>query len=207
MPIVCHNDLSAVSSSSKGKQVFNIKSKTFWTFLPDFALVLKNSFSLKLPVGLPFISFCSKDNILLAEDAISWELLVIRLFWCLLPSQDSLVRMRSAVVDSAPLALKRFTLWDVIDLETLVRCRSTVWQGLTKSQQRLIEGLIVIILFFLSKEAEFSDESLQSHVACTVKRLHNTMVPCHSWDKWRWTTPSGWKKACKIKLKNARSRL
>ena len=106
MPIVCHNDLFAVSSSSKGKQVFNIKSKTFWTFLPDFALVLKNSFSLKLPVGLPFISFCSKANILLAEDAISWELLVIRLFWCLLPSQDSLVRMRSAVVDSAPLARK-----------------------------------------------------------------------------------------------------
>ena len=95
----------------------------------------------------------------------------------------------------------------VIDLETLVRCWSTVWQILKKSQQRLIEWLIAIILFYLSKEVECLDESLQSHVACTVKRLHNTMVPCHSWDKWRWTTPSGWKKACKIKLKNARSRL
>ena len=62
-------------------------------------------------------------------------------------------------------------------------------------------------LIFLSKEVECSDESLQSHVACTVKRLHNTMVPCHSWDKWRWTAPSGWKKACKIKLKNACIRL
>lgn len=29
-------------------------------------------------------------------------------------------------------------------------------------------------------EVECPDESLQSHVACAVKRLHNTMVPCHS---------------------------
>ena len=80
------------------------KIKNFLNVSPDFELVSKNGFSLKLPVGLPFFSFSSKANILLAEDAISWELLVTRLFWCLLPSQDSLVRMRSAVVDSVPLA-------------------------------------------------------------------------------------------------------
>ena len=94
MSIDCRNDLFAVSSSSKGKQVFNIKSKTFWTFSPDFALVSKNGFSLKLPVGLPFFSFSSKANI----------------FWRRMQSlencslQDSLVQMRSAVVDSTPLA-------------------------------------------------------------------------------------------------------
>ena len=40
----------------------------------------------------------------------------------------------------------------VIDLETLVRCQSTVWQRLTKSQQRLIEGLIAIILFSFQRK-------------------------------------------------------
>lgn len=69
-----------------------------------------------------------------------------------------------------------------------------------------LDGQIAVI-DLETLEVECSDESLQSHVACTVKRLHNTMVPCHSWDKWRWTAPSGWKKACKIKLKNACIRL
>lgn len=42
-----------------------------------------------------------------------------------------------------------------------------------------LDGQIAVI-DLETLEVECSDESLQSHVACTVKRLHNTMVPCHS---------------------------
>ena len=77
-PDVRRKEFSAVFSSSSGKQVLRIKSNTFSTFSPVFALVSKKGFSLKLLFGLPFFSFCSSANLSPADEGISRESFVTR---------------------------------------------------------------------------------------------------------------------------------
>ena len=71
-------DFFAVSSSSSGRQVFKIKSKTFSTLWPVFALVSKNGLTLKPFLGLPFFSFCSNANFSPTNDITCLVLFVTR---------------------------------------------------------------------------------------------------------------------------------
>ena len=77
-PDVRRKEFFAVSSSSNGKQVFKMKSNTSSTFSPVFALVSKKGFFLKLPLGLPFFSFCSSASLSPVDEGISRESFVTR---------------------------------------------------------------------------------------------------------------------------------